>query len=383
MGIRSAFRLGILLGLLAQALPAWGEEASPFPLPPGLERNVAFWKRIFVEFRTTDYVIHDRENLDVIYDVVSVQDLFGSVPPTERQIGEAVARVRQRYAETLRRMAAGDAAVPLTAEETRAGQVLGCPCPRERLAEAAERVHVQRGVQEKFAAGLARGHALSPRVTVLLRRRGVPAELAVLPLIESAFEDRAVSRAGAVGIWQFTRETARRFLRIGRGVDERRDPIRSADAAARLLREHYEVLGSWPLAITAYNHGRSGVHQAVATVGSADLGEIVRRYQGPRFGFASKNFYAEFLAALEVARGWGWDPAAPIDAGEEMRAARAVPPDPSPDPTPPGRRHTVRARESLWTIARHYAVSPRAVQRLNGIRDPRRLRPGEELRIPN
>lgn len=368
MGIRRSFRLGLLLGLLAQALPAWGEETAPFPLPPGLERNVAFWKRIFVEFRTTEYVIHDRESLDVIYDVVRVQDLFGSVPPTERQIGEAVGRVRQRYEEALRQMAGGGAAAPLTTEEARAGQVLGCPCPRERLAQAADRVHVQRGVQEKFAAGLARGHALSPRVTAVLRQRGVPAELAVLPLIESSFEDQAVSRAGAVGIWQFTRETARRFLRIGRGVDERRDPIRSADAAARLLREHYENLGSWPLAITAYNHGRSGVRQAVATVGSADLGEIIRLYQGPRFGFASKNFYAEFLAALDVARGWGWDPAAPVDGGEEARVAR---------------RHTVRARESLWIIARHYAVSPQAVQRLNGIRDPRRLRPGEELWIPN
>jgi hypothetical protein len=76
--------------------------------------------------------------------------------------------------------------------------------------------------------------------------------------------------------------------------------MRATEAAARLLRNNYETLGSWPLAIVAYNHGHAGIQAASAAVGSNAIEDIVARYTGPRFGFASKNFYAEFLAALDV-----------------------------------------------------------------------------------
>jgi membrane-bound lytic murein transglycosylase D len=70
------------------------------------------------------------------------------------------------------------------------------------------------------------------------------------------------------------------------------------------LKENYEALDSWPLAITAYNHGRAGMARAVRETGSSDIGVIVKRYRGPLFGFASRNFYAEFLAALAVERSY-------------------------------------------------------------------------------
>jgi membrane-bound lytic murein transglycosylase D len=92
------------------------------------------------------------------------------------------------------------------------------------------------------------------------------------------------------------------YLRIDDAVDERRDPIVATRAAARHLRENYDILGTWPLAVTAYNHGRGGMARAVSQVGTTDIVEIIKRYNGRSFGFASKNFYAEFLAALEAER---------------------------------------------------------------------------------
>ena len=100
-----------------------------------------------------------------------------------------------------------------------------------------------------------------------------------MPLVESSFNVRARSRYGAVGLWQFMRSTGRRYLRIGRGIDERMDPLESTRAAARLLKENYEHFGNWPLAITAYNHGRRGILRAVREVGSRDLSEIIQRYE--------------------------------------------------------------------------------------------------------
>jgi membrane-bound lytic murein transglycosylase D len=127
-------------------------------------------------------------------------------------------------------------------------------------------------------------------------------ELAALPMVESSYNPQAYSKAGAVGLWQFIRSTGKQYLTIKRKRDDRRDPIRATEAAAHLLRHNYETLGSWPLAITAYNHGREGILTARAAVGSSAIEEIIARYNGPRFGFASRNFYAEFLAALEVVR---------------------------------------------------------------------------------
>ena len=131
-----------------------------------------------------------------------------------------------------------------------------------------------------------------------LKKLGVPEELALLPLVESSFEN-VRSRAGAVGMWQFTRSTGRLYLRITSRVDERLDPSKAAHAAGRLLRDNYNALGNWPLAITAYNHGRGGMQRAQREHGS-DLNVIISDYDGPVFGYASMNFYSEFLAAVEV-----------------------------------------------------------------------------------
>ncbi|MFA6110894.1 MAG: transglycosylase SLT domain-containing protein, partial [Candidatus Latescibacterota bacterium] len=134
----------------------------------------------------------------------------------------------------------------------------------------------------------------------ILREHGVPDSLAVLAFIESAFNPEARSKAGAVGLWQITRPAAVRLLRMDRHVDERRDPLKATAAAARILKQNYEALGHWPLAITAYNHGAAGIARGVREVGSQDLTALIDRYRGKAFGFAGKNFYAEFLAALEV-----------------------------------------------------------------------------------
>ncbi|MCB0358356.1 MAG: LysM peptidoglycan-binding domain-containing protein, partial [Bdellovibrionales bacterium] len=98
----------------------------------------------------------------------------------------------------------------------------------------------------------------------------------------------------------FTRSTGRRYLRVSASIDERRDPIAASRAAARYLREAYERLGEWPLAITSYNHGVAGMSRAVRDTGSKDLAVIIRKYEGKTFGFASGNFFPSFIAALEV-----------------------------------------------------------------------------------
>ncbi len=98
------------------------------------------------------------------------------------------------------------------------------------------------------------------------------------------------------------RSTARLYsLTVNYIIDERRDPLVSAHAAARLLKDNYRRLQAWPLALTAYNHGPNSIARAVKETGTRDLSTIIEKYRGRRFGFASKNFYASFVAASEIA----------------------------------------------------------------------------------
>ena len=147
-----------------------------------------------------------------------------------------------------------------------------------------------------------RGGRWKKRVEEILASHQIPTELAVLPYIESAYDPAARSKAGAVGVWQLTSATGRRFVRIDRHIDERRDVYASTRAAALYLKEAHAKLGSWPLSVTSYNHGVNGMVRAKNELGTSDISRLVREYSGPYFGFASKNFYAEFLAALEVSR---------------------------------------------------------------------------------
>lgn len=254
-----------ILVFLLHLLGARGASAqdNPFPILPGLEASVEFWKLVFTRYSTSEVVFHDPQNPLKIYKVVPL----GEHAPRHR--------IHEQQKKVLSELGGG---------------------------EDESRVRAQRGIKERFASGLAQSGKYIDQIQQILREEGVPVEIAYLPLVESAFNVHARSRAGAVGMWQFMPATGRKYLRVGSLLDERKDPLESTRAAARLLKENYQTLGNWPLAITAYNHGREGIQRAISQVGSRDLMEIIRRYEGRAFGYASKNFYAEFLAAVEVAK---------------------------------------------------------------------------------
>jgi membrane-bound lytic murein transglycosylase D len=124
-------------------------------------------------------------------------------------------------------------------------------------------------------------------------------ELARIAFIESSFNLRALSKVGASGVYQVMPETGRDYLIVSPDIDERNDPIKASRAAAKLLALNYKILGEWPLAITAYNHGVGGISRAMREKGTKDIVVLINKHRGSNFGFASKNFYAGFLGLLE------------------------------------------------------------------------------------
>ena len=294
--IRTARRFSFLaLTLLVMA--AWGSPAAhaaeAFVRPPELEADIAFWRRIYSEVSTNAGLIHDPYEMSVVYEALKFPD---GMPP--RQRSKHTEDTKKKYSRMLDRIASG--ATDLSEEEKRVEALWPSGTRKSRFEQAAEDVRFQLGQSDRFRDGIIRSGTYRDHIADTFEKTGLPRELASLPHVESSFNTYAYSKVGAAGMWQFMRATGRRFLRIDAVVDERLDPYRATEAAARFLEQNYIVLKSWPLALTAYNHGTSGMLRARNQLGTSDISVIVRKYNSRSFGFASRNFYVAFLAALEI-----------------------------------------------------------------------------------
>jgi membrane-bound lytic murein transglycosylase D len=285
--------------------------------------------------------------------------------------------------------------------------------------------------RKNFQRWLNRGEAFRPLIDRALAEHNLPRELYYLGMIESGFNTRARSRAGAVGPWQFIRGTARRYgLIIDYWVDERNDIVRSTEAACQYLSHLHGIFQDWNLAMAGYNSGEFRVQSAARRAGSRDFWNL----KLPR---ETKDYVPKMMAAALI----GQDPgkygfevkAASTFEYEELRAKQAVdlsllakkgkfkkskiedmnphllrwctPPDHPGGYTvhvPVGKKrvletalgqlsrdeqvtfakHRIRKGETLYEIARGYGTTVKAIMRRNGIKNPRRLRPGKTLVIP-
>ncbi len=282
---RFARALSVLLLLVFGQIPL-ATAAELFPRPPELEPAIDFWVRVYTEVDTSSGYLHDAQHLDVVY---------AALPLDRKQI-EAK---RESIKAALRVLGSGKRS-GLTSEQQEILALWPADVDGPTLRAAADNVRWQLGQSNRFLAGLRRSGAYRDHIARVIKAKNLPPELAVLPHVESSFNPGAYSSAAAAGMWQFTRATGQRFMRIDHIVDERMDPYIAAEAAMSLLEYNYRVLGTWPLALTAYNHGAGGIARAVRETGTSDIEKIVANYKGRAFGFASRNFYAQFLAVSDV-----------------------------------------------------------------------------------
>ena len=279
--------------------------SSPgFPRPPEMEHQVKFWRDVFTTYSKDQTLIHDTLSLDRVYSVLDFRGQGNYLSPGEsdRYRKDATDAEIERIRTLLLRLNQGVPKSALLPEERRIADLFrNDPDPLKFVRAAEEgRMRGQKGIRESFGSGFRASRKYLPEMERIFRAAGLPVELTRIPLFESSFALSAYSKVGAAGIWQFMPATGRLFMSVNDLVDERRDPIVSTRAAAEYLARSYSKLGTWPLAVTSYNHGPNGVARAVSALGTTNIGYIVRYYDGPSFGFASRNFYAELLAALEI-----------------------------------------------------------------------------------
>lgn len=270
---------------------------SRFPVPEAYESNVRFWVRVYGEWSDSQMVIHDSQNMDVVFDVLDF--------PDENSLLRSAARANlsQRLGEIksiLLDLDADRSAAEKSPEHKRISELYKNNYDPDKFRKAVENLRVQQGIKDRFERGLEQMTRYISQIKQVLRDEGLPEEIGYLPLVESSFNNQSLSKTRAAGIWQFMPGTARLYMKVNNDVDERLDPYVATRAAARYLKRSYQLFGNWPVALMSYNHGQQGMVNAMKQVGSADFITILTRYQGRYFGFASRNFYAEFIAACRV-----------------------------------------------------------------------------------
>ncbi len=292
---------GVPVALLAAVFAFAGPRAAQaqssqdaIPRPPELAADVDFWIRVYSQITTNEGFLHVERELSVIFETLRFAP--GSAPKLRANV---VDEARKRYQAILERLATSPPPGTRAAEGERVRALWG-KAGAERLRTARDTIRFQLGQADRFHAGLVRAGAWEGHIAQTLANLGLPPEIAALPHVESSFNHAAYSKVGADGQWEFMRSTGRRYLRIDSAVDERMDPFRSTEGAAQLLSYNYRLLGTWPLALTAYNHGAAGMRRAVEATGSTDFVRINRQYRSQSFGFASRNFYPSFIAALAI-----------------------------------------------------------------------------------
>ena len=429
----------------ASKLPPWDEAA--FPHYPSLKPAVSFWTGVFGDYSELQSVVHSEVYPGKIFQVLDFRD------DSEKLDDYALARKRTReelrakeYANLLLKQVHELRRTPekMNAEQRHVYDMYDdLKGDDRRFLKAIGTVRAQRGLKERTERALDTAGSYLPQMEGIFKKHELPTQLTRLPLVESSFNVEAYSKVGAAGLWQFMPSSARIYMRLNEVVDDRRDPWTSTEGAAGHLADDYAELHSWPLALTAYNHGRAGVARGLAQTGGTELPDLVERYRNKNFGFASRNFYAEFLAASAVERRYRENVAnarAKVIAFDTVETKHYVPYEtlrrlcgaddeifkklnPAYRPeviegklyVPPGhiirvpagtaktfevayeklgtterfdaqkvyyQLHKIARGDSIGKLSRIYGVSNRAILDANGLKDGKRLKVGSVIRIP-
>lgn len=244
-----------------------GYSSKAFATPKGMEKQVQFWVDVYGKYTSEQGILHDSENVEKIYQIVDLKGL-----KTDREKQKKIDQVKEEIADKLK-----------------------------LSKEARSNLRFQLGQKDRMQQAIFYSGRYIEDMEEIFREAKLPVELVRLVYVESSFNINARSKVGASGMWQIMPYTARPYRMISSSVDKRNHPMDATRFAARLLRSNYNMLDSWPLAVTGYNHGPTGVAKMTKSYKSRDLAYLVDNVASRRsFGFASRNFYACFLAALEV-----------------------------------------------------------------------------------
>lgn len=251
-------------------------EDSIFIPSENLSERVEFWTKIYAYYNTRQGVFHLVDDPSFILGEVDLSPIADnsvlSYAEKKRRAEKYLAQTRQVLIE------------------------------KWKISDA-RKVRLQMGLKDRMEKAIFLSGRYLPMMEKIFKDKGLPIELTRLVFVESSFNVNAQSKVGASGLWQIMPSVARPYGYIQRQYDKRNHPVYATRLAADILQQNYRGLGSWPLAVTAYNHGLTGVKRMVQRNDSEFIEDLIESTnRTSSWGFASKNFYSCFLAVLEVER---------------------------------------------------------------------------------
>lgn len=273
-------------------------KATMFALPDSLKPAVDFWKKIYSHYDSHQVVFYDTGNPNAIYAVLDLPKVPNEISSPKYR--DQVQKQFKEISDDIALLSSPERPKKLDARLQKLADVISKNNLKD-VVDLNKRLRSQNGLKSQFAMGLKMSGRYVDEVKAVLKAQGLPTDLVALVFVESLWNLNANSHAGASGPWGIVKETAvRSGIHVNKFTDERLDPVVATVGASEFLKKVMGGLGEWPLAITAYNYGYSGMLRAVAGLETKKIDVIIDKHISPIFGYASKNYYTEFLAALDV-----------------------------------------------------------------------------------
>lgn len=284
-----------------------------FKVPDYYYPNVHFWFLIYTHFGSDQVVLHDKENVSLIYNVLDFSSL------REKNLNANVLYLLQKKLadeklDELRRTFDHLVKEPFSLEprakslyRVLKNSQIHIPINKKKrisfLKQLRDNLRSQTGQKNFISDGLLRAQPYKKFLSTYFLKKELPTELLAIPFLESSFNPRAHSKASALGAWQFMPFIAKHFFpKKTSTIDYRYNIGVASVSAAFLMSQNYKILKSWDIAVTAYNSGTKHLLRTKRRIGAEDvtLEQIINVSDSAHFGFASKNFYSEFLALVHT-----------------------------------------------------------------------------------
>jgi membrane-bound lytic murein transglycosylase D len=279
--------------------------SKDFKIPNILKRRVGFWFDIYTKYDSNNFVLHHNKYPWLVFDVVNIQSFYKKGRPgwLSVKLGKKYLKKRKKQIRSrLLLLSKRKSFRKLNKLDRKLYKLIrGIRGPvRKNLKKAASLIRMQVGQKNYIKKGIKFSNKYLPLMEDEFVNHGLPSELTRIPFVESSFNVNAYSRVGASGIWQIMPRTAREFMILDKHIDERNSPMKATTFARKHLKRDFRILGSWPLAITAYNHGVGGVRKGIKKLKTRSITKLISYYKSRSFKFASRNFYTCFLAVLHA-----------------------------------------------------------------------------------
>lgn len=283
-----------------------------FRIPKYFLSNTKFWFDIYTQYDSNHVIIHDKKNLSFVFDVVDFRQLTHSIKNKNiiyslqaSLIEDRISELRDVFHRLIKKTHSFNKQEKSVLKILKKNSIRIPKDPKKRkllFKNLAQNLRSQTGQKNNIVQGLRNFQAFKHPIKSFFKTFDVPYEIRAVAFLESSFNLNAKSKVGATGVWQFIKFIGKHFMRISKTQDERLNPIISTLGALHLLKQNYKILGRWDLAVTAYNSGTKHLLKARRKLGlkRPRLDQVIRSYKHPHLGFASKNFYASFLALVHA-----------------------------------------------------------------------------------